>query len=315
MKRFLDYQGQISKLKSKQLIISDESEAIEILKQTSYFALINGYKNVFKSNNGNYISGTRFDHIVSLYDFDIRLSDLFLKYVLIFERSIKSHISYYFSEKYPNAYHDYFNALNYDYADADKRLDIYQFISNLYSVYSKSQSQDYMRHYKDKHNNEIPLWVLVKVMTFGNISKMYSLLQQKQQHDIAQEYGLTNKQLISVLTLLTYFRNVCAHNERLYNYHTRKAIPMSLFNGITVSPNYQANNLFSVVVCFKFVLSKAKFDEFVEKLKQIIIDFSLDGCPVTKEDILNEMGFDKNWESNFPASSKSPSQQTLVSNK
>ncbi len=315
MKSFLDYQGQISKLRSKQLIISDESKAIGILKQTSYFALINGYKNAFKSNNGNYINGVRFEHIVSLYDFDIRLSELFLKYILIFERSIKSHISYHFSEKYPNSYRDYFNALNYDYTDVSKRIEIYQFINNLFSVYSKNQSRDYMKHYKDKHNNEVPLWVLVKVMTFGNISRMYSLLKQKQQNDIAQEYGMTNGQLDSVLSFLTHFRNVCAHNERLYNYHTRIAIPMTLFNGIAVSPNYQGNDLFSVVVCFRSVLSKAKFDDFIDELKQIITEFSLDGCPVTKEDILNEMGFDKNWEANFPVSSKSPLQQTLVSNK
>lgn len=82
MKQFLNYQDQILKLRSKGLIVSDEAKAIEKLKQTSYFALINGYKKAFKSNNGNYIIGTRFEHIVSLYDFDIKLSELFLKIFL-----------------------------------------------------------------------------------------------------------------------------------------------------------------------------------------------------------------------------------------
>lgn len=299
MKNFLDYQGQVAKLKSKGLIISDENKAIETLKQTSYFALINGYKKAFKSNNGNYIKGTCFEHIVSLYDFDIKLSELFLKYILIFERGIKSHISYYFSEKYPNSYHDYFNALNYDYTDDSKRIDINKFINTLHSVYYNSQPQEYMQHYMKKHNREIPLWVLVKVMTFGSISKMYSLLQQKQQDDISSEYNLTNGQLNSILSFLTYFRNVCAHNERLYNYHTRLGIPSSLFKGITVSTNYQNNNLFSVAVCFKSVLPDRKFKEFISELQQIIDEFSLDGCTVTKENILNEMGFDKKWETNF----------------
>lgn len=299
MKSFLDYQSQVSKLKSKNLIISDEAKAIETLKQTSYFALINGYKKAFKSSNGNYISNTRFEHIVSLYEFDIKLSELFLKYILIFERGIKSHISYYFSEKYPNSYHDYLNALNYDYTDDSKRIAINQFINTLYSIYDKSQSQEYMKHYMKRHNKEVPLWVLVKVMTFGNISKMYSLLKQKQQDDISSEYNLTNGQLNSILSFLTYFRNVCAHNERLYNYHTRLGIPPSLFSGVTVSANYPSNNLFSVVVCFKSVLPENKFKDFISELQQIIDAFSLDGCAVTKEHILREMGFDKNWKQNF----------------
>lgn len=299
MKKFLDYQNQVSKLKSKGLLISDDNKAIETLKQTSYFALVNGYKKAFKSDNGNYIKGTRFDHIVSLYEFDIKLSELFLKYILIFERGIKSHISYYFSENYPNSYHDYFNALNYDYSDDNKRIDINKFINTLYSVYYKSQPQEYMKHYMKKHNKEIPLWVLVKVMTFGSISKMYALLQQKQQDRISSEYNLTNGQLNSILSFLTYFRNVCAHNERLYNYHTRLSIPPALFKGVSVPANYPNNNLFSAVICFKSVLPNGKFREFISELQQIISGFSLDGCPVTKENILSEMGFDTNWESNF----------------
>lgn len=296
MKQFLNYQDQIVKLRSKGLIVSDEVKAIEKLKQTSYFALINGYKKAFKSNNGNYIIGTRFEHIVSLYDFDIKLSELFLKNILIFERGIKSHISYYFSEKYPNSYHDYLNVLNYDYADDSKRIEINNFICILYSIYNRDQSQEYMKHYMKKHNKEVPLWVLVKVMTFGNISKMYSLLQQKQQDDIASEYKLKNSQLSSILSFLTYFRNVCAHNERLYNYHTRMEIPQDLFSGVGITTNSPRNNLFSVAVCFRNVLPKENFNEFIIDLTKIIDSFSLDGCPVTGDDILCEMGFAKNWK-------------------
>lgn len=299
MKAFLNYQDQVLKLKSKKLIITDENYAIGVLKQTSYFALINGYKKSFKSDNGNYISGTKFEHIVALYDFDIKISDLFFEYILIFEREIKSHISYYFSESFPNSYHDYFNVLNYDYSNDSKRMEINKFVTALYSAYDKNNSRGYMEHYMINHNKEVPLWVLVKVITFGNISRMYSLLQQKMQDTIAKEYNLTNCQLASVLSFLTFFRNVCAHNERLYNYHTRMEIPKSLFKVLNNTYNAARNNLFSVLVCFKHVLHEDKFNAFLLRLQEIIDNFSLDCCPITKESILSEMGFDTDWIVNF----------------
>ena len=48
-KIFLSYDEQIEKLKNeKNLQIDDEVYAKEILRQTSYYSLIGGYKNIFK---------------------------------------------------------------------------------------------------------------------------------------------------------------------------------------------------------------------------------------------------------------------------
>jgi hypothetical protein len=55
--------------------------------------------------------------------------------------------------------------------------------------------------------------------TFGQISKMYSILQMPQQRQVVTAFtDLTTFQLSSILSCLTYFRNVCAHNERLYSF-------------------------------------------------------------------------------------------------
>mgnify|MGYP000072594201 CR=1 FL=1 len=48
-KIFLSYDQQIEKLKNeKNLQIDDEEYAKEILRQTSYYSLIGGYKDIFK---------------------------------------------------------------------------------------------------------------------------------------------------------------------------------------------------------------------------------------------------------------------------
>jgi len=66
-KIFLNYDQQIEKLeKEKNLNIKDKEYAKEILKQTSYYSLIGGYKDVFKNpTTKKYKDGTNFE--VSAY--------------------------------------------------------------------------------------------------------------------------------------------------------------------------------------------------------------------------------------------------------
>ena len=45
----MTYEQQIQKLRDKNLLVPNESEAIETLRLNGYFALITGYKNLFKN--------------------------------------------------------------------------------------------------------------------------------------------------------------------------------------------------------------------------------------------------------------------------
>ena len=66
--------------KQKNLFIDNEAYAKEILKQTSYYSLIGGYKDIFKNpTTKKYKDGTRFEDLVELYYFDELLRQLFLE--------------------------------------------------------------------------------------------------------------------------------------------------------------------------------------------------------------------------------------------
>ena len=100
-KIFLNYDQQIEKLKNeKNLRIDDMAYAKEILRQTSYYSLTGGYKDIFKNpTTKKYKDGTRFEDIVELYYFDESLRQLFMRYLIKVENEIKSQVSYYFTEK------------------------------------------------------------------------------------------------------------------------------------------------------------------------------------------------------------------------
>ena len=298
-KDFKTYKEQILLLKRKKLIINDEVHAIELLKRASYFALINGYKKHFKADNGNYKEETKIEDIEKLFVFDEKLRNYLLKYLLIIERNVKSSISYNFSQKYRGAL-DYQNTLNYNYNVPSNIKDINELVSILTLLCGKVK-HPYIEHYQNKHDGKIPLWVLINAMTFGQVSKMYQLLQMGMQQKIASDLRIdSNKELGKMLNLLTLFRNVCAHNERLYDYsvtsidiskkYIQEVIDIDI-NDIKVEQ--QARCILGALVCCKKLLPKESSEDIFSELKIIIDNSFIDDN--MKSIVEKDMGLPENW--------------------
>lgn len=64
---------------------------------------------------------------------------------------------------------------------------------------------------------------MMKALTLGTVSKMYSFLSQSIQHNVSKEFQYVHESMmVQMLDLLARVRNVCAHNERLYDYRYKK---------------------------------------------------------------------------------------------
>lgn len=301
-KKFLTYTDQLNKLESeKGLLIPDRTYAEETLKRISYFALINGYKEPFKNlTTGNYKDHTSFEDIVALYTFDEGLRELFLKYLLKLERHIRSLLSYYFTEKYGESQTCYLNPANF----TDNRkfaADVARLINTLDNLANRSSDYPYINHQRNTYRN-VPLWVLVNGITFGSLSKFYALTTQDLKAKISKNFASVNeKQLGQYLTVLTKFRNVCAHNERLYNYKTKDDIPDTVLHGKLMIPKrgaqyvYGKHDLFSVVIAFRYLLPNDEFKKFKSSLNHIIQHYLSSSAVLSESCLLNMMGFPGNW--------------------
>lgn len=75
IKPFLNYEEQINNLiEQKGMIVNDHKFAVSQLEDISYFALIDGYKNLFYNPmTRKYKEGTTFEDLVALYEFDENL--------------------------------------------------------------------------------------------------------------------------------------------------------------------------------------------------------------------------------------------------
>ena len=301
-KVFFSYQQQIEKLvKEKDLLIADEEYAKEMLKRYSYYSLISGYKDIFKNTTTKtYKKGTRFEDIVNLYEFDASLRELFLKYLLRVEWEIKSLISYHFCEKFGENQVACLNINNYN-TSGKNRTGVQKLVNVLNRYTSRPTDYNYINHAQNKYHN-VPLWVLVNALTFGNMSKMYFYLPFDIQTKIAKNYPFVNEmQLAKLLAVTAQFRNICAHGERLYSYKTKNAIPDFPIHDklgiIKKGKQYECgkHDLFAVVIALRYLLPKDLFKKFKQELANLLSKhLSATSC-YTEKEFLKYMGFPENW--------------------
>lgn len=301
-KPFLSYDDQLDKLEfEKALIIADRDYAQTMLRQIGYFGLISGYKIPFKNpTTKKYKKGTSFEDIVTLYKFDENLRELFLKYILQIERNIRSLLSYYFTEKFGAAQSFYLDKANY-VPGKKYQADVTRLIGTLDKLANYNSDYPYINHQRNSYGN-VPLWVLFNGVTFGTLSKFYSLITQDIQIKTSKNFTSVNeKQLKQYLTVITKFRNVCAHNERLYSYQTKDDIPNTVLHTKLNIPQkgsqyiYGKHDLFALVIAFRYLLPDEDFKKFKNSLKRIIEHCLHSQSSISEPELLNYMGFPKNW--------------------
>ena len=302
IKPFLTYEGQIDNLiNRKNLIINDIPSAISDLESISYFALIDGYKDLFyNTDTRTYVPGTTFDDIRILYDFDDSLRDLYFKYIRIVEQSIRSLVSYNFSETYSTNQSAYLDPANY-FPIRNSRADVTKLVNILNYEANESPMHPYVVYQRDTYNN-VPLHVLVNALTFGQISRMYSLVAPSIKTKVSRHFSaVSERDLNMYLRVLTNFRNVCAHNERLFSYRDRYDIPDTVLHAkLNISRNGQQyvcgkKDAFSVVISFRYLLNSSDFSSFKRKLSLLITNTVKKSDSLKEAKILKAMGFPENW--------------------
>lgn len=301
-KKFKTLQEQVDILESKGLLIEDRDECIDILLRENYF-FINGYRHLLMKSpqDRNFVVGSTFRELYSIFLFDRHLRNIIFKNLLIVENNMKSIISYQLSKKYGYRERDYLNPNNFNYIPEKRRQ-----VNDLLGKMKRQIKDNAVNHTATKHyiNNYgyIPLWVLVKVLSFGIVSELFSILKKEDQYDIVELYDLDVNVFTNYLSSLSNYRNLCAHEDILYNNRTQKSILDTKYHrllNIPIMDNeyiYGKNDLFSVVIMMKSMIKKDEFDLFEKEISDLIdeLDNKLKSIEINK--ILDCMGFPKNWK-------------------
>jgi len=327
-KPFKSHRQQLNILLQRGMLFPENTKTetiINILARENYYNIINGYKDIFlerNPTNGTVIKpeifkrGTTFNEVSALYFFDRDLRNLCLTYLLKIESALKATISYRFSEKFKGQLNPYFNLSNYT-DDPQKTLLVAKNIATLSNTISHKSRDQSINHYLINYGT-VPLWVLVNVLTLGNINYFYTCLDDQLKNTISKDFSqyfnqngqqlsqqqihLQSDDIEGILKITNDFRNVCAHEEILYT-HILKRRPklktIEQYLGINLSN--RNTNLFVLLTMLRFYLTQKDsmqlfdlietlFHQYNEQIKTESVDFNL---------VLIAMGFERDTPSLF----------------
>lgn len=301
-KQFKSLDEQIEILRYKGLIINDEEVAKEVLFRENYFFL-SGYRHLFmkSSKDKTFLAGTTFEELYSLFLFDRNFRYILFKNLLVIENNLKSMISYQLSKKYGYKEKDYLNPKNFVH-DSTKTKQVNDLIRKMKKqIRSNGAQHSATLHYITNYGY-IPLWVLVKVLSFGIVTELVAILKPEDQEALANQYNMGVNDLLKYLPILSNYRNLCAHEDIVYENRTQVLIDDSVYHKLLNIDKmdgeyiYGKNDLFALIIILKQMLSHYEFSNMIEEVKKTIsnLEYNLHTIPIRK--VLDRMGFPSNWE-------------------
>ncbi|MCI6108302.1 MAG: Abi family protein [bacterium] len=301
-KQFKNLNEQIEIFKHKGMIIQDESYAKQVLLRENYFFL-NGYRHLFYKSNDEkkFINGTTFEELYSLFLFDRSFRNIIFKYLLVIENNLKSITSYQLSKKYGYRERDYLRAKNFTHDPARQRQvnDLLKKMKRQIRINGSQHSATL--HYVSNYGY-IPLWILVKVLSFGIVSEMFSILKPEDQEEIGKIYNVEVDDLLVYLPILANYRNLCAHEDILYENRTQKQIDDTIYHQILDIPKengeyiYGKQDLFALLIIMRQMLIKEDFKNMTIELENVVQTLNYNLTSIKIEKVLHRMGFPENWK-------------------
>ncbi len=300
-KTFKTLDEQIEILKNKGLTIEDDLLAKYILLRENYF-FFSGYRHLFLKSDEDrtFIPGTTFREVYGLFSFDRQLRNIIFKNILIVENNLKSILAYTISKNHGYRDTDYLNPGIYSREGTKKRQ-----INDLLKKMGRQIRINGIKHTATEHYlhnyDFVPLWIGVKVLSFGIISELYTILQKDDQKEIAEVLNIDVSDLLDYLPILANYRNLCAHEDLCYDHRTQKIIRDTKYHEALNIPKlngeyiYGKNDLFSLIIILKRLLSEDDFTMLINELSYEI-DFLTGKLEVIKVDkVLDVMGFPNNF--------------------
>lgn len=234
---------------------------------------------VFKHNS-------KFENVLTLYNFDKELRNLIFSAIQNIEIALRTKVIQIVSSEYGAFW----------FADASLFSDTTIFSKCLSTINDelKRSKEDFLIEHFTKYDNPSypPAWKTLEVSSFGTLSKLYcNLSDNSLKKRIAKEFGLPQHlYLESWIKSLSVLRNCIAHHARIWNrkYPWKPQIPKKLQNKWIKDQTIPKEKLYAQLCCITYLMNTIHPDNaFKQKLKILFAEYSI-------IDVV-AMGFPKTW--------------------
>lgn len=285
----LPFSEQIEKLKTRGLVISDNTLAERFLSNISYYRL-RAYTFPYQYNdeiNQPFVPNVSLEDIMELYTFDRRLRLLIFDAVERIEIALRTQIIYHWALKYGSHWHSKQEL----YKDNDK------FIKHLSSLQKELNrcNETFIEHYNQKytHPTTPPAWMSLEVTSIGLLSLLFQNLKScPEKKAVTHHFGLYSVEVLeNWMHNFCNVRNICAHHGRLWNRRIsiHLNLPQKTQEVFIQNKNINRYKLYAtlcaMVYCMQIINPESQF-------KQRLIDL-IKECPKGQ---VKEMGFPKDWQ-------------------
>jgi len=243
----------LAELKKRGLVVNDDDKALEYLSSINYFRFA-CYLQPFEVNpvTHQYISGTSFDEIVELYQFDKELRSLIFTAIQDVEIALRTRIIHHFSMA-----HGSFWFLN-----RKSFKDVSIFNTTLQKEWNEvnRSKEDFIQDFFDRYDTPIlpPVWKTLEVASFGVLSKTFeNFAEVGVKKAVARDFGLPQyTYLESWIRSITVLRNCCAHHARTWNrrYPWKPKMPTTLpLSWISNALGVRQQKLYAQLCCLAYM--------------------------------------------------------------
>ena len=306
-KEYKNVEELVQILSDRGMVFSRPIRAKKLILQNNYYS-ITAFKRLFyKSGTSDYIEGTDFENLFSVYVFDKKLKMTILRQLLFIEQKIKSSMSIVLSEKYGIRENRYLRKENFDSTNP-----------NLDDTLGKARKQirvfgeknPCVSHYKSTHGF-VPFWVLSKCLTMGVIRDLFNVMKPDDQNRIANlvlERKIEKKPVRALkvmIALMADIRNMCAHDEMLFNYKHNRIILPPLYEHTYLElrqlPNGEyiqgRKDLLALLIAIRYLINRTLYKNLIGHISNMSKKtYSTISHLVSKEDFLDYIGLCEGYE-------------------
>jgi Abortive infection bacteriophage resistance protein len=210
----IDIPEQISILKTRGLVVHDESVALLSFSDISYFRLASYWKTFeIDSDTHKLAEGTSLQDVLSLYEFDRELRCIIFSAIQDIEIALRTRIIHHFSM----AHGTFWFMKETLFSNAEI---FHKCLSSLQGEVERSKEDFLLNHFKKYDDPPMPpVWKTLEVASFGTLSKLYcNMADTSVKKAVARSFGLPQyKYLESWIRSISVLRNYCAHHARVWN--------------------------------------------------------------------------------------------------
>lgn len=288
-KPFLCFDCQIKKLVDRGLV-DNENNLKDHLRNENYYRF-SGYLLNFKSLDSNGFetyNGLLVSEVYKLQEAELALRMLFMEIISHVETSLRTYIAYTFADLYGSL--GYFYKENFEKNHLQESL-----ISTIDMRKTQNDAMRFIRHHKLHFEGQLPIWIVVELMTFEDLIKyLYNNLHKEAKDKIQNDFvDISPKRLKKWLIQIKNLRNECAHHFRIFDSKREKIlIPDKIRSFILVGSNWEASasTLFGYLCVMKYIINnEVLWNTCLTRIRDFILDYS-DVIP------LPTLGFPDNWE-------------------